>query len=89
MRGDSHPDVEYVVAADGTERAHATFDEALSYAFSVALSVGKTNIDVLIYSDDGAEAFGGRDAIGEYQDDPEASIFRRFEIEARDLGRVS
>lgn len=88
MRGDSHSDVEYVVAADGTERAYPTFDGALSYAFSVALSVGKTNIDVLVYSEDGAEAFGGHDAVLEYREDPDASIFRRFEIESRDLGRI-
>lgn len=89
MRGESHPELEYVVAADGTERAYSTFDEALSYAFSVALSVGKATIDVLVYGEEGAEAFGGGDAVGEYREDPEASIFRRFEIEARDLGRVS
>ena len=88
MRGEAHPDVEYVVEAAGTERAYNNFDEALSYAFSVALSAGKTNLDVLVYSEEGAHAFGGDDAVEEYQEDPEASIFRRFEIRVNDAGRV-
>jgi hypothetical protein len=89
MRGEGHPDLEYVVEARGIERAHASFDEALSYAFTIAVSEGKTNLDVLIYSEEGAEVFGGEAAIEEYREDPEASVFRRFEIEVRDLGRVA
>jgi hypothetical protein len=88
MRGETHPDVEYVVEAAGTERGYASFDEALSYAFSVALSAGRTNIDVLVYSEEGARAFGGDDAVEEYRDDPEASVFRRFELRVNDAGRV-
>jgi hypothetical protein len=89
MRGEGHPDLEYVVEARGTERVYTSFDEALSYAFTVALAAGKTNLDVLVYSEEGAEAFGGESAVEEYQDDPEASVFRRFEIEVRDVGRVA
>lgn len=88
MRGESHPDVEYVVEAEQAERAYGTFDEALSYAFSVALSAGTTKLDVVVYSEEGAEAFGGDDAVEEYREDPDASVFRRFEVEVRDLGRV-
>lgn len=89
MRGETHPDVEYVVEAAGTQRAYNNFDEALSYAFSVALSAGRTNLDVLVYSEEGAEVFGGDSAVDEYRDDPEASVFRRFELRVNDLGRVS
>ena len=88
MRGETHSDVEYVVAAGGTERVHPSFDEALSYAFTVALSAGRANLDVLVYSEEGAEAFGGDAGAEEYGEDPEASVFRRFEIEVRDLGRL-
>jgi hypothetical protein len=88
MRGETHPDLEYVVDAKGVERAYSSFDEALSAAFSLALSEGKTNLDVLVYSEEGAEVFGGDSAVEEYQEDPEASIFRRFEIQVRDVGRV-
>jgi hypothetical protein len=89
MRGESHPDVEYVVGAGGSERAYASFDEALASAFSVALSEGTLRLDVLVYSEEGAEAFGGDSAVDEYREDPEASVFRRFEIAVRDLGRVA
>jgi hypothetical protein len=89
MRSETNPDLEYVVEAAGIERAYTSFDEALSYAFSVALSAGRTNLDVLVYSEEGAEAFGGQSGVEEYREDPEASVFRRFEIEVRDLGRVA
>ena len=48
MRGEAHPEVEYVVEAERAERAYGTFDEALIYAFSVAMSAGKARIDVLV-----------------------------------------
>jgi hypothetical protein len=89
MRGETHPDVEYVVAAGSSERAYASFDEALASAFSVALSEGTMRLDVLVYSEEGAEAFGGDSAVDEYREDPEASVFRRFEIAVRDMGRVA
>jgi hypothetical protein len=88
MRGEAHPEVEYVVEAEHAERAYPTFDEALIYAFSVALSAGRARIDVLIYGAEGAEAFGGSDAVDRYRDDPEASVFQRFEIEVKDLGQI-
>ena len=89
MRGESHPDVEYVIDVAGAQRIYATFDEALSAAFSMALSAGKTNLDVLIYSEEGAEAFGGESAVDDYREDPEASVFRRFEIKVNDQGRLA
>ena len=52
------------------------------------MSAGKARIDVLVYGEDGADAFGGSEAVDEYREDPEASVFRRFEIEVHDLGRV-
>jgi hypothetical protein len=88
MRGEAHPEVEYVVEAEHAERAYPTFDEALIYAFSVALSAGRARIDVLIYGEEGAEAFGGSDAVERYREDPDASVFQRFEIEVRDLGQI-
>ncbi|MDX2087852.1 MAG: hypothetical protein SFX73_08380 [Kofleriaceae bacterium] len=89
MRGDQHPDVEFVIDVRGTQRIYSTFDEALSTAFSMAVSTGKANLDVLVYSEEGAEAFGGETAVEEYREDPEASVFRRFEIRVNDLGRLA
>ncbi len=89
MRGEAHSEVEYVVEADRAERAYQTFDEALVYAFSVALSAGHARIDVLVYGEEGAEAFGGDEAVEAYREDPDASVFRRFELQVEDIGRVS
>ncbi len=89
MRSHSHPDVEYAVGTEKSERVHASFDEALTYAFSAALAAGSVTLDVLVYSEEGAEAFGGDDAVEEYREDPDASVFRRFEISVNDAGRVA
>ena len=83
-----HPDVEFVVSADGAEQTFTTFADALTFAFSIALSEAEVNLDVLVYSEEGATAFGGDSAVDEYREDPEASIFQRFEIEVRGIGRV-
>ena len=88
MRGEAHPEVEYVVEADRAERAYPTFDEALIYAFSVAISAGQARIDVLVYGQEGTDAFGGHEAVADYRENPDASVFRRFELEVRDLGQV-
>jgi hypothetical protein len=89
MQNESHPEVEYVVEADRAERAFSTFRDALDYAFSVGLSAGTARIDVLVFGEDGAMAFGGDSAVEEYREDPNASVFRRFEIDVRDVGRVA
>ena len=81
-------EVEYIVATGNSERVFGDFDEALSFAFAAALSVGKVIIDVLVYSEEGAKAFGGDDAAAEYREDPEASVFRRVELTVNDMGRV-
>jgi hypothetical protein len=81
-------DVEYVVVVGTSERVFTDFDEALSFAFAAGLGIGKVIIDVLVYSEAGARAFGGDDAVTEYRDDPEASVFRRVELTVNDMGRV-
>jgi len=89
-----HPDVEYEVAefvgkSGTTKRVFPTFDQAAAFAFSVAASRGETTLDVLIWSEEGARAYGGDDAVRRYNEDPEASVFERFEIKINAAGRVS
>jgi len=86
-----HPDVEFAVDdAGGDERIFKTWDEAAGLAVSVALSDGRpANLDVLIWSEDGAAAWGGDDAVEQYNEDPEASVFERFEIKVNVVGRVT
>ena len=50
----AHKDVEYaVVDFSGHERIFNVFDEAAGFAFSVAAARGKSNLDVLIWSEAG------------------------------------
>lgn len=83
-----HPDVEYAVDDRKGERIFNTFDEAAAFALSLAISRGDATLDVLIYSEDGAEWYGGDDAVDRYNEDPEASVFERIEIEVNNAGMV-
>lgn len=87
----SHKDVEFSVDdAGGKERIFKTFDEAAGFAVAIAGSTGKTvNLDVLIYSKAGARAWGGDDAVEEYESDPDASVSERIEITAQSVGRIA
>ena len=85
-----HKDVEYSVQ-DGSdnERIFKTFDEAAGFAVAVSLSGrGRVNLDVLVWSKIGARFYGGDDAVEQYNEDPEASVFERFEINVNAVGRV-
>ncbi len=90
--GGSDPtQVEFAVDdAGGRERVFKTFGEAAGFAVSIAASNGQTvNLDVLVFSPQGARAYGGDDAVDQYNEDPEASVFERIEIRADVVGRVS
>jgi len=84
-----HPDVEFAVDdASGRERIFKTFDEAAGFAVSLAASGRESAIDVLIWSEEGAEAYGGDDAVEQYLEDPDASVFERLEIKVNNAGSV-
>jgi hypothetical protein len=55
----------------------------------LALHGRPVNLDVLIQREAGAQWFGGDDAVEQYRDDPDASVFRRLEIKVNDMGRVA
>jgi cold shock CspA family protein len=86
-----HKDVEFAVGDAGDhERIFKDFNEAAGFAFSIAAS-GRENVylDVLIFSKAGARAWGGDEAVEQYNEDPEASVFERFEIKVNAMGRVA
>lgn len=84
-----HNDVEFAVDdAGGQEKVFKTFEEAAAFAMAVAMSTGDTVLDVLIWSEAGARAYGGDDAVEQYNEDPEASVFERYEISVNAAGRV-
>jgi len=89
MAGKKHKDVEYAVEdGSGKERTFKTWGEAAEFALGMAASRGEANLDVLIYSTFGAKFYGGSDAVAQYKEDPEASVFERFEIRVNNVGRV-
>lgn len=85
-----HKDVDFAVDDySGKERIFKTWDEAAGFAMSIAASRGESAIDVLVYSDAGARFVGGSDAVDRYHEDPDASVFERFEIKVNSVGRVA
>jgi hypothetical protein len=85
----THPDVEYAVEdASGKERIFDTFNEAAGFAVSIAISRGESDLDVLVWSEEGARFHGGDDAVDQYREDPEASVFERYEIRVNAVGMV-
>jgi len=86
----THKDVEFAVDdASGKQRTFKHFDEAAGFAVALSASQGRMrNIDVLIWSKSGARFYGGDDAVEQYNEDPEASVFERIEVSANSVGRI-
>lgn len=80
-----HDQVEYEVGGKNFE----TFADASKRAMLTAVDTGEATIDVLVWDEAGAEAYGGEDAVERYREDPEASVFERFEIRVNNAGRVA
>lgn len=88
MEEKNHPDVEYQIGSDHHRRVLNSFQEAAALALRIGMSQGKANIDVIIWSEKGAKHYGGDDALERYREDPDASVFERFEISVNNVGRV-
>lgn len=86
----NHPDVEYAVDdVEGLEHIFTDFASAASFALGLAVSGREVFLDVLVHSEPGARWFGGDDAVEQYREDPDASVFQRLKIQVQDLGRVA
>jgi len=84
-----HQGVEYAVDdAAGKERTFKTFDDAAGFAVALAASGRAVNLDILVYSEEGARQLGGDGAVEQYREDPDASVFERLEIKVNSVGRV-
>lgn len=84
-----HDDLEYAVDdCEGNERVFNDPKNAQVFALDVAMARGESKIDVLCWSEAGARAYGGSDAVERYREDPEASVFERFEIKVNNAGRI-
>lgn len=88
-----HNDVEFSVHKPDDkdkdkEKIYKYTDHAIDACFSLAASTGTSILDVLVYSEKGAEQWGGDDAVERYKEDPDASVFERYEISINCIGRV-
>lgn len=90
-RARRHKDVEFHVNdAQGNPRVFKSWDEAGGYAVSLAVGgLRDVHIDVVIWSEAGARWWMGDAGVEQYREDPEASVFNRYEIKANDQGRVA
>lgn len=81
---------EYHVARTGSTDTtiFESWDAACAKALTIAASSGQSTIDVVCHSEDEAFNYGGLDAVERYRDDPDASVFERFEIKANCVGMV-
>lgn len=88
-RRTTHPQVEYAVDdAGGNERVFKKFDEAAAFAVGVAMTRGSAKLDVLVMDESGAKFLYGDDGVDQYNEDPDASVFERYEIKVNAVGRV-
>lgn len=78
----------HVDLPSGEVNIYETVDDAAPDVLITALTRGECTLDVVVFSKAGARAYGGDDAVDEYKEDPEASVFDRFEITVNNLGRV-
>ena len=92
-RRKTHPDVEFHVEPAGGPAAASvhiakTWSDACEVAVLGGIMGNKMNLDVVVWSEAGARWYGGADAVEQYREDPEASVFERFEVRVDALGRV-
>lgn len=86
----THKDVEFAVDdSRGEEHIFKTFEEAIAFAGRMALmATVRIELDVLVYSREGAMWWGGIDGAQDYDEDPEASVFDRLHVKVTSQGRV-
>ena len=85
-----HPDLEYhIELCNNAIKVTEDASEAFSLAVACAASDGKPHtVDVVCYSEKAAQEYGGDDAVEQYLEDPEASVFDRIVIRAESQGRI-
>ena len=71
------------------DRVFTDWNTAAGFALSLAAAGKDVALDVVIYTESDALAFGGDDALERYRQDSEASVFERLEIRAHSVGSVA
>lgn len=88
MRVKSHRHLSFEVTRGEHTRTFTKFSEAVEHAFVLAAAGEKITLDVLAWSRAGAKAWAGDYAAEIYDEDPEASVFERYELSVNFVGRV-
>lgn len=78
----------HVPFCSGVTEIYEKFDDAAVAAMNVASAHGEAHIDVIIWNEDGARKYGGDDAVDQYNEDPDASVFERLQVRFNNQGRV-
>jgi hypothetical protein len=88
-----HKDLEFQVESEGRGSKvlfFKTFEEATAAAVAASASTGKTiYLDVLTGSKAAAKAWAGDYGVEVYEEDPEASVHERIEVNAVAQGRIA
>ena len=82
---------EYHVSVKGTLKTDIfkKVEDAKSYAFDLA-TTGKTVLfDVVCLTEADVMEYAGRDGVARYLDDPDASVFERFEFKMNCVGMIA
>jgi hypothetical protein len=88
-----HKDLEFHVESKGRGSkvlVFKTFEEATAAAVAASASTGETvYLDVLTWSKAAAKAWAGDHGVEVYEEDPEASVHERIEVNAVAQGRIA
>lgn len=83
-----HRDIVFEVTRGDHIESFSKFPDAAEHAFVLAVAGHKVTLDVIVSSRAAARVWGGDDAVEQYDEDPEASIFERYELTVNCQGRV-
>lgn len=86
-----HEDLEFHVSAgESKTRVHDNWKDAVADAAQMSASRGGelAVVDVVAWSRTAAALWAGSHGVELYDEDPEASVFERFEVRARSVGRI-
>jgi hypothetical protein len=70
------------------DRVFDDVGKASAHAIAKAIADKPVYLDVIVYSEEDAKAYGGDEAAERYREDPDASVFDRIIIKAESLGMV-
>jgi hypothetical protein len=85
----THKDLSFVVTTGDHRQEFRRPNEALVHAFVLAASGRNVTFDVLAFSRGAAKAWSGDAGAESYDEDPEASVFERYELSVHFTGRVA